>query len=69
MSSEGSRGNVGEPRRSLGNGRIGEPGEKTAEPSRVAWSWDLAGSEAEDHTKVSAHEGQPESADTGLWQS
>jgi hypothetical protein len=49
--------------------RIGEPGEKTSEPSGVAWSWDLAGSEAEDHPKVSADEGQLKDAETGWWQS
>jgi hypothetical protein len=57
MCSEGSLGNLGEPQCSLGRCRIGEPGYKTFEPSGVAWSWDLAGSEEEGHTKVSANEG------------
>jgi hypothetical protein len=50
-------------------GRIGEPGEKIAEPSGVRWSWDLAGSEEEDHPRVSATEGQPKDAETGWWPS
>jgi hypothetical protein len=49
--------------------RIGEPGEKISEPSEVVWSWDLAGSEEEDHPKVSANEGQPKDAERGWWPS
>ncbi len=69
MCSEGSLGNVGEPQGALGMCRIGEPGEKTSEPSGVAWSWNPAGSEEEDHPKVSANEGQPKDAETGWWPS
>jgi hypothetical protein len=69
MCSEGPLGHVGEPQGSWGMCRIGEPGEKTSEPSRVTWSGALAGSAEEDHPRVSAHEGPPKDAETGLWQS
>src|SRR5687768_3610100 len=69
MDSEGWLGNVGAPQGSVGMCRSGEPGEKPSEPSGVAWSWDLAGSEEEDHPKVSANEGHPKDAETGWWQS
>lgn len=43
----------------LGNGRIGEPGEHTSAPSRVAWSCDLAGSEAAEHPRGRGARGTP----------
>jgi hypothetical protein len=65
MRPEGALGNVGAPPRAWGMCRSGAPGEKPSEPSRVAWSWALAGSAAEDHPKGSANAGPPKDPEQG----
>ena len=50
----------------LGKCRIGEPGEHISEPSRVAWAWDLAGSDAADHPRGLGARGTTEGRRDGV---